>query len=148
VVVRKRKKKNKLRARRTFGKGDTKNNRGAGVRGGRGRAGSKKHNKMKYLSEVGTLRKLKPKKKYPSLNLDDINKLIEKISKQKESEKHEGLLVFDGKKLGIRKILSVGELKQKVFFKNVSLSKQALEKVEKAGAKFSGETKKDIGETK
>ena len=141
MVVRKRKKKNKLRGHRSMGKGDTKNNRGGGSRGGRGRAGSKKHNRLKYLHEVGMLRKLKPKFKLDSLNLKDIDKLITQLSLKKDTQKEDGLVVFDGRKQGIEKILSVGELKQKAFFKNVAFSKKAAEKIEKAGGKI--EDKKD-----
>jgi len=141
MVVRKRKKKNKLRGHRSMGKGDTKNNRGGGSRGGRGRAGSKKHKRFSYLHEVGMLRKLKPKIKFDSLNLKDIDKKITELTLQKDSQKEDGLVVFDGKKQRIEKILSVGELKQKAFFKNVAFSKKAAEKIEKAGGKI--ENKKD-----
>ena len=48
-----RRKKNKLRGNRTHGKGNTKNHRGAGSKGGRGRAGSHKHKFSKYYKTFG-----------------------------------------------------------------------------------------------
>ena len=59
MVVRRRKKKNKLRGQRTHGGGGTKNRRGAGCRGGVGKAGSHKHKFSKYYVEFGIKKKLK-----------------------------------------------------------------------------------------
>ena len=73
MTIRKRKKKNKLRGHRTHGKGDTKNHRGAGSRGGVGRAGSHKHKFTKYYGEFGTeKKKVAGKPIGPSINLDQI----------------------------------------------------------------------------
>ncbi|MBI2597707.1 MAG: uL15 family ribosomal protein [Candidatus Diapherotrites archaeon] len=136
MVERKRKKKNRLRGQRTMGKGDTKNKRGAGTRGGRGRAGSGKHERNLYFHEVGALRKLKPKKKGLALNLKDINRMLEELGQKKETEKEEGLIVFDGKKTGVKKILSTGHLVHKAVFKNVTASKKAIEKIGASGSKI------------
>lgn len=142
MVERKRKKKNKLRANRTMGKGNTKNNRGGGSRGGRGRGGSKKHKRQLFLHEVGALRKLKPKKKGLALNLFDVNKRLEAIAGQKDAIKEEGMIVFDGKKERVKKILSTGKILQKAFFKNVLASAKAVEKIEEQGGKIDSAEKK------
>ncbi len=143
MVERRRRKKNRLRANRTMGKGNTKNKRGAGTRGGRGRGGSKKHKRQLFLHEVGALRKFKARKKLPALNLRDGNKLVEKLLTQKDVQKEDGLVVFDGKKMRIEKVLSVGELHHKIVFKNVLVSKKAAEKISVAGGKVGEGTSSD-----
>ncbi len=132
MVVRRRKKKNKLRGNRTHGKGNTKNKRGAGCRGGRGRAGSKKHKKMMFLREERKKR-LKPKRKGLALNLDELTKIVEKALAEGIATKEKGFVVIDGKKLGIEKILGRGEIKEKVKILNAKVSSRAKEKIEAAG---------------
>ncbi|MBR9707726.1 MAG: 50S ribosomal protein L15 [Candidatus Diapherotrites archaeon] len=53
ITKRKSKKITKMRGRRTMGIGNTKNNRGGGCKGGRGRAGSNKHKFSKYYKTLG-----------------------------------------------------------------------------------------------
>lgn len=137
-MERKRRKKNKLRGRRTMGGGDTKNRRGAGTRGGRGRAGSEKHKRTKYFHEVGMLRKHKAKRKMVALNLSDVSRKIRALAGKKDVQKENGMVVFDGKKIGIGKILGTGELTEKAFFQNILFSRQAAQKAQKAGAIISG----------
>ena len=77
MTVRKRKKKNILRGHRTHGHGDTKNGRGAGSRGGVGRAGSHKHKFTKYAGEFGIEKKQVIGKPIgPSMNLDQIEQML------------------------------------------------------------------------
>jgi large subunit ribosomal protein L15 len=128
----KKKKKEKLREKRSHGKGNTKNKRGAGCRGGRGKAGSKKHKFTKYYTEFGTKRKLKAKKQVNAINLSDINSLIE----NNEFEKQNSFIVFDGIKTGYEKILSKGTLNEKILFKNIIASKKAIEKINESGSKI------------
>ena len=124
MVVRKRKRVNKLRGNRTHGGGDKKNRRGAGSRGGRGRAGSHKHKFSKYWMTFGMKRKLKAKKKLESVNLQEIYKYLDDKG------------IFDGAAKGIGKILGKGELKRKIIVKNVKVSRIAAEKIEAAGGKI------------
>jgi large subunit ribosomal protein L15 len=133
MVVRKRKRVNKLRGNRTHGGGDKKNRRGAGSRGGRGRAGSHKHKFSKYWMTFGMKRKLKAKKKLESVNLQEIHKFLDEKG------------VLDGAAKGIGKILGKGELKRKIIVKNVKVSKIAAEKIEAAGGKIQegGEIEQD-----
>ena len=126
MVVRKRRRVNKLRGRRTHGAGDTKNRRGAGSRGGRGRAGSHKHKFSKYWMTFGMKRKLKAKKKMISVNVQEIYKFLDDKD------------VLDGKVKGIGKILGKGELKKKITVRNVKVTEQAAEKIRAAGGKIEG----------
>jgi large subunit ribosomal protein L15 len=132
MVERKRKKKNKLRGQRSHGKGNTKNKRGAGCRGGRGRAGSHKHKFSKYYSDFGVKRKLKAKQKRDSINVGEIDSKIEKWIEQKKAERKNDLVVIDGKKIGIQKITGRGIIKEKILVKNVKLSEKARTTIEDA----------------
>lgn len=130
MVVRKRKRSNKKRGGRTQ-HGDTKNWRGAGCRGGRGKAGSHKHKYSKYYSQFGNKIRLKPKKKpEKAVNLRDLNFLIPVWLERKKCEKDsKNQIILDGKKIGITKVLGQGNLSFKVVFKNIALSKKAMEKI-------------------
>jgi len=114
-------KKDKLRGKRSHGKGNTKNGRGSGCKGGKGRAGSHKHKFTKYYVDFGVKKKLKTKQTLKSINLKDLNSLIKD---QKE---------IDLKKLGYDKILGKGNITKTVNFKNALATKSAKEKIEKAG---------------
>lgn len=121
MVVRKRRKKHRLRGNRTHGKGNTKNKRGSGIRGGVGKAGSHKHKYSKYWKEFGVKKNLKAKRRLEAVNLEDVER---NLSWGNE---------IDGKKLGFSKVLGKGFLSRKVVFRNVSVSKKAKEKIEKFG---------------
>ncbi len=131
-------KKNKLRGNRTFGNGDTKNRRGSGVRGGKGRAGSKKHKFSKYYMFAGTLRKLKAKPKGIAVNLEYFEEKMDRLLAKKLVEEQGGFLVVDGKKLGIAKILGKGHAGKKMHLKNLAVSEKAKEKIQAAGGKIEG----------
>lgn len=135
MVVRRRKKKNKLRGHRSHGKGDTKNKRGAGCRGGRGKAGSHKHKFSKYYTHFGVKVKLKPKKKGKSINLEVLSRLLPKWKNLKLVEMREGYFVVDGTKISYQKILSMGEIKERLLIKNMAVSKKAEEKIVAAGGR-------------
>ncbi|MCD6478404.1 MAG: uL15 family ribosomal protein [Candidatus Diapherotrites archaeon] len=132
MVVRKRKKKNKLRGKRTHGKGNTKNKRGAGSRGGRGRAGSARHKRMLFLGEEKK-KKLKPKKKPDAINLKELERLLDRLESEKRLVLENGLIVVDGKKLGFGKVLSRGNIKRGIKLINAKASEKALEKIINAG---------------
>ena len=133
MTVRERKRKNKLRGQRTHGKGDTKNKRGAGSRGGRGKAGSHKHKFTKYYAEFGKDRKVREKSTVVALNLDEIEQLLPKWILQGKIEKGSNT-VIDGNKLGFSKVLARGKLKSKIVFENVKASKKAVEKIKESGS--------------
>lgn len=141
MVVRRRKKKNRLRGQRTHGKGNTKNKRGAGCRGGRGRAGSHKHKFSKYYMTFGVKRKLKAKEKPKAINLDELSERLAKLGREKKVEKEGDYIVINGNTLPVSKILSTGLISEKILVKNLAVSKKAKEKIEKAGGKVEEEIK-------
>lgn len=142
MVVRKRRKKNKLRGMRQHGAGDKKNRRGAGTRGGRGKAGSHKHKFSKYYTYFGVKRTRKAKQKFSAINLGQIaDKLQEWIKGGKVEKNEEGFFLVDGKKLGFVKVLSKGSLKEKILLVNARASEKASEKILSVGGKLS-----EIGE--
>jgi len=137
MVVRKRKRVNRLLGQRTRGNGDTKNRRGAGSRGGRGLAGSHKHKYAKYHGKFGKeKKKLRSKKYVNAVNIDQLMQQMPKLVASGKVLKESGLLVVDGKKTGIDKLLSAGSLEEKLLVRNMKASKKAVEKLEKAGGKF------------
>jgi large subunit ribosomal protein L15 len=135
MTVRKRRKKNKLRGQRTHGHGDTKNRRGAGSRGGRGRAGSHKHKFTKYYGGFGKeKKKLRGKARGRALNLDQIGQFLGEWVAAGKAEKKGNTFAVDGKKAGFAKIVARGELQARIAFENVKASKRALEKLKKSGS--------------
>jgi large subunit ribosomal protein L15 len=111
----------KLRGKRSHGKGNTKNNRGSGCKGGKGRAGSKKHKFTKYYLTFGIKKRLCCKKTLKTINLVDLIPLVK--------DKTE----INLKELGYDKILGKGEIKSAIKFKNALVTNLAKEKIEKAG---------------
>jgi large subunit ribosomal protein L15 len=130
MTHKKRKKNTRQRGSKTHGWGAMKKHRGAGNRGGRGMAGSGKRAKQKkmlilkkykgkYLGKKGFKRPQKVIKKINVINVADLNKF-----KIKE---------LNLTKLGYNKLLGKGSIKEKYNIIVDSYSKQAKEKIEKAG---------------
>ncbi len=128
----------KQRGSRTCGYGNTQSHRGAGSRGGRGMAGSKKHkwsfvskNFPGYFGRKGFKRPAKVVRKEKSINVGEIESRLLK-EEVKKGEKVE----LNLKELGYDKLLGKG----KVFhpFKIVvdKYSSNALKKIEEAGGKI------------
>ncbi|MFH0906327.1 MAG: uL15 family ribosomal protein [archaeon] len=113
-----------LRGKRTHGRGNTKNGRGSGCTGGKGRAGSFKHKRMTYQVLIGTKVRLKPKTRLRTITLLDLMPIIKD---RKE---------IDLIELGYDKILGKGEINKAVIFKNAIVTKSAKEKIEKVGGKL------------
>jgi len=134
-MVRKRRKKDKQRGMRTHGKGNTKNKRGAGSRGGRGRAGSHKHKFAKYHDTFGGKKRMRPRKKPKALNLEELDSIIAKLLEKKRASKEGDSIVIDGKLAGIGKVLSRGTIKKKLVLKNIKASAKAAEKIAAAGGR-------------
>ncbi|MEM4598349.1 MAG: uL15 family ribosomal protein [Candidatus Diapherotrites archaeon] len=137
-MIRRRKKKEKLRGHRTHGKGDTKNKRGGGSRGGCGRAGAKKHKFMLFRNEEPKKR-LKPKSKKVAISIRMLEKVVEKLKSSGKIELKDGYAIVDGKKLGFSRILSNGTVKTKFMILNAVPSKKAREKILSAGGVFASE---------
>lgn len=137
MVERKRRKKNKVRGERTHGQGDTKNNRGGGSRGGRGRAGSNKHNLFSIGQKDPRKYRLKSNKKGKSISVGNLDSQIETLLKKGKITKEKEFYVID-EESGYKKILSQGTIKNKIFLK-ISATKPAIKKIKDAGGKVEQE---------
>ncbi|MBU5688978.1 MAG: uL15 family ribosomal protein [Candidatus Aenigmarchaeota archaeon] len=137
MVVRKRKKILKKRGHRTAGYGGQKKHRGGGSRGGRGNAGLHKHKVMRMLKydpdhfgKKGFKRHFVRKPR--SINLDELNKIIERLIEEK---KLKGEMKINLTELGYDKLLGNGNLKYKITVEAKMFSKNALKKLEELGCK-------------
>lgn len=132
------KKSRKIRGRKT-GRGSGKNTRGAGNRGGRGKAGINKraaHRKtlLTKYPELGFKEKgfvsIKQKKDFhpKSINVGQIDKLSLKLGNE-----------IDLSKLGYGKLLGKGKIRNKMIIKVNSFTNKAKQKIESAGGKILSE---------
>ena len=139
MVVRKRKKVTKYRAKTTHGGGHRKKRRGAGSRGGRGNAGTGKragHKKAGIAPKLGKKGFL-PRRTVTKTNtvnvgyftLDRINKLIANNKASKEGETY----TIDLHQLGYTKLLGTGSIKLKLKLLIKSYTAKAEQKVTAAG---------------
>ena len=127
-------KKNKgMRGSKTHGWGSMKKHRGAGNRGGKGKAGTGKRADTKkptiinlfgntYFGKTGFTSKCR--KRVNSINLSEIQVMYEKGEIKNN---------VDLKEMGYDKLLGSGLIKEKFDIKVDSASKKAIEKVKKAG---------------
>lgn len=130
MVVRKKKKVLKMRGKRSYGYGSHTKHRGAGNRGGRGKAGAHKH-KWSYVvkHEPGRFGKRGFKqppavsKKVKAINVGSLEKLA-------ASNKR-----LDLRELGYDKVLGSGKIGSALEVTATSFSKGAVEKIEAAGGK-------------
>jgi large subunit ribosomal protein L15 len=144
MTDRKRRKSNKQRGERTHGKGDTKNKRGAGNRGGRGRAGSHKHKYSMYYGQFGQEKKqIIGKPKAPTLNVEDLEQYIPTWVQEQKVTKKGKLMIIDGNLIGVTKITGRGKIAIPVSLKNLATSKKAHEKITAAGGNIT-ETDEDF----
>ena len=125
MVRRHKKKSRKYLGRRTWGKGNTKNKRGAGNRGGRGRAGVKKHKFLMFIKERFQKEK---RKKYKVIDFSVLNKWIEQNKFKKEGDYF--IVDLTNKKF---KLLNKGDLKYKIKYKGILSNKAKEEILNKGG---------------
>lgn len=129
MVVRREKKHRKFRGRRTY-HGSHKKARGAGSRGGRGKAGYHKH-KWSYVvkyepDHFGKFGFKPPRRRViKAINLDE----LEKIAKEKKIEE------INLDELGFEKVLGKGKISIPLTIKAKYFSKKAIQKIEKVGGK-------------
>jgi len=125
----KKNKKTKKLGHRTFGRGNVKNRRGSGNRGGYGRAGIWKHKKTRlfkyereFLEKKGFYRE---KKHYETYNLYDISNMIKNGEIKKDND------IYRIKLSG--KLLGAGKLDYPVIIHVDKASKKAIQKVKEIG---------------
>lgn len=149
MVVRKKKTtRSKQLGERTHGHGDTKNRRGAGNRGGHGRAGSHKHKFSKYYMTFGIKVTLKAKPKGKALNVGQITAHLDDWKKKGKIVEEDGMLVIDGDVLGISTLLGSGDVNGEWLVKNVRVSEKARQKIEAAEGEIDEGFESDEGEAK
>lgn len=139
-MIRKTRKINKMRGSRTIGGGCSKKRRGAGHRGGRGKAGGHKHMwtwVVKFdpdrFGKSGFKRPLKTINKFNTVNLDYLDdnaeKLVEKDLAQKKGKK----ITIDVTQLGYDKVLGKGKVTKALTIKANHFSASAIRKIEENG---------------
>lgn len=124
------------------GHGSSKKNRGAGNRGGRGKAGlgkkAKQHKvqavkKGGHLGEKGFNRPQKTAADTTAINLRDIDQQIDTLVEEGYAEKDGDSYVFDAEEAGYDKVLGVGQLRQDINVKAPAFSDSAKRKIEDHG---------------
>ncbi|MEK6902149.1 MAG: uL15 family ribosomal protein [archaeon] len=150
MVVRKHKTTaSKQRGERTHGHGDTKNRRGSGNRGGRGRAGSHKHKFSKYYMTFGIKIRMNPMHlKGKALNVGQVSDQLNEWMRLGKVTQEDGMWVVDGKKVGIAKILGAGEATKGLYIQNIKVSEKARQKIEEAEGEIEEIFESTNGETK
>ena len=120
----------KMRGSMRCGYGGKKKHRGAGSRGGRGRAGLMKHKKSlmvkkfpNYFGRSGFKIPQKARKKGKSITLKDIDIITKKL----------GLKEINLSEYGYEKVLSTGKISQPLTIKAEKIVEKAKEKITAAG---------------
>jgi large subunit ribosomal protein L15 len=142
MMARRKRKVRKFRGQRSYGTGSHKKARGGGSRGGRGLAGLHKHKwsyTIKYNPEhfgkQGFRRPVAVTEEIKAINLKELDQLTEKLIKEKIAEKENDKIKIDVSKLGYKKVLGSGQLKQPLIVEAKYFSKSAIKKIEQAGGK-------------
>ncbi len=141
MATHKRKKLTRYRGSKTHGGGSMKKRRGAGNRGGRGKAGTGKRadtnkpsiwkNRL-YFGKHG----FKPhsgRKDVKGVNVGYLNDKIEGFAQRGTAAEKSSSYEIDISRLGFRKLLGSGNVTKKMNIKADCASERAVEKIKKAG---------------
>lgn len=133
----------KLRGSRTHGYGNAQKHRGAGSRGGRGMAGSKKQNWMQVSKNMpgkfgrsGFKRHASIIKNSSTLNVGDLDDWAENWLSAEKARKTKDAITVDLGKLRFDKLLGSGKVTNKYALTVDSCSQKALAKIEACGGKI------------
>jgi large subunit ribosomal protein L15 len=131
-------KRSKYRGSRTCGGGTHKNRRGAGNRGGRGRAGHRDHRFSHYLlsGEVHNGKHgfvNKNPSRIDAVDVGDIDQLVDVLVASGYAEVDGDTIVIDASQIGIDKILGGGQVTKKMNISAVSFTDRARQKIEENG---------------
>jgi len=134
-------KRSKYRGSRTCGGGTHKNRRGAGNRGGRGRAGINAHHFVKWYKEMGGPVFGKDGFSNSSqitvtvMDVGIIDQIVPSLLAQGIA-RHEGdVIVINTADMGIDKVLGSGKVTKKLNISAPAFSESAKVKIEKMGGK-------------
>lgn len=132
-------KRSKYRGSRTCGGGTHKNRRGAGNRGGRGRAGQRDHRFSHYFvyGEVHNGKHgftvhgaVHPQ---TACDIGEIDQMAEDLLSRGLAQKEGDIIVIDASQIGIDKILGGGQVTLKMSISAKAFSEHAKRKIEENG---------------
>jgi len=134
-------KRSKFRGSRTCGGGTHKNRRGAGNRGGRGRAGINAHHFVKWYKELGGPVFGKdgffhnPASTVTTIDIGAIDQILPSLIAQGIAKKEGDAVAINIADMGIEKVLGSGRVTKKLNISATAFSEQAKAKIEKMGGK-------------
>lgn len=141
MVVRRRRKHERFRGRRTY-HGSHKKWRGGGSRGGRGKAGMHKHKwsytvkyEPEHFGKRGFTRPSEVAREIKAINLKDLERMLEKLLEEKLAEKEDDKIKINLQKIGYDKLLGSGKLTKPLIIEAKYFSKSAIKKLEKVGGR-------------
>jgi large subunit ribosomal protein L15 len=134
-------KRSKYRGSRTCGGGTHKNRRGAGNRGGRGRAGINAHHFVKWYKEMGG--PVFGKNGFSNssqttvtvIDVGIIDQIIPSLLAQGIAKNEGDVIVINAADMGIEKVLGSGKVTKKMNISAQAFSESAKAKIEKMGGK-------------
>jgi large subunit ribosomal protein L15 len=134
-------KRSKYRGSRTCGGGTHKNRRGAGNRGGRGRAGINAHHFVKWYKEMGGPVFGKdgffhnPQILVTTMDVGIIDQIIPSLIAQGVAKQEGDTVTINVADMGIEKVLGSGRVTKKINISAQGFSESAKAKIEKMGGK-------------
>jgi len=134
-------KRSNYRGSRTCGGGTHKNRRGAGNRGGRGRADINAHHFVKWYLEFGgpVFGKdgfvNKTQKTVSTIDVGVIDQIVPSLLAQGIAREESDTIVINAADMGIEKVLGSGRVTRKLNISAQAFSEQAKAKIEKSGGK-------------
>ncbi len=134
-------KRSKYRGSRTCGGGTHKNRRGAGNRGGRGRAGINAHHFVKWYKELGGPVFGKngfcnqTATEVTTMDVGALDEIVPSLLAQGIAKQEGDAIVINAADLGIGKILGSGRVTKKFTISAPAFSEAAKAKIEKMGGK-------------
>jgi len=139
-MIRKTRKICKLRGSRTVAGGCSKKRRGAGNRGGKGKAGGHKHHwtwmvkfDPKHFGKYGFKRPQGAAQVFNPVNVDFLDENSEKLLSQGIATEEDNKIIIDVTELGYNKVLGKGKISKALTIKAPQFSKSAITKIENAG---------------
>ena len=134
-------KRSKYRGSRTCGGGTHKNRRGAGNRGGRGRAGINAHHFVKWYKEMGG--PVFGKNGFcnqiaidvTTIDVGALDQIVPSLLAQGIAKQEGDTVVINAADMGIEKVLGSGKVTKKINISAPAFSETAKAKIEKMGGK-------------
>jgi large subunit ribosomal protein L15 len=134
-------KRSKYRGSRTCGGGTHKNRRGAGNRGGRGRAGINAHHFVKWYKEMGG--PVFGKNGFcnqiatvvTAIDVGALDQIVPSLLAQGIAKQEGDTVVINAADMGIEKVLGSGRVTKKLNISASAFSETAKAKIEKMGGK-------------